>query len=77
MTRLDERITKLEEVRNPLPEPDEDLVNFSMKLPRPTASWLRNVSKELGLRPGVLARDCLEEGASKMQRAETKMPDSG
>ena len=76
-TRLEDRIAKLEEVRNPLPEPDEDLVNFSVKVPRATADWLRTLAKELEVRPNVLARDCLEEGVSKLQKAESKLPGTG
>ena len=76
-TRIEDRIAQLEGVRNPLPEPDEDLVNFGVKVPRHTADWLRSLAKELGVRPPVLARECLEEGVAKLQKAESKLPGTG
>ena len=72
-SKLDEYIGKLEQSRNPQPEPQQKMVSVSAKVTRGQADWISAIAKEMKISRPRLVSALLEESLSKLEQADGRI----
>ena len=73
MANLDQYIDRLAENRAPA-APGQALTSVSVKLSKERAAWLKQISKEIGVKYQVLAAAVFEDGCAKLVKVDSKLP---
>ena len=72
MANLDQYIDRLVENRSPAAV-GQEITSVSVKLPKERADWLKQISKEIGVKYPVLAAAVFEDGCAKLLKVDSKL----